>query len=244
MAKGGGGEEMTDERMPSAEVYEEELKFMPYAASLRRVVDLVVARAPKHGRLVDLMSGTGHLLGEIAKRRNDLSLLGVDIDPRYIAFAREHHPGIIFEHGDVLDWQPAELFDVFTCTGALHHVPYAQQEDAVRNMANMIHPQGLGIISDCYIGDYAHELGRKLAAAKMGYEYLVRTMRNGSHDEVTAVTIDIMKHDVMGIEFKTALALRLPIFNKYFGKVETFKTWPEKETDYGDYVSVLQEKKT
>jgi 2-polyprenyl-3-methyl-5-hydroxy-6-metoxy-1,4-benzoquinol methylase len=231
---------MTDERMPEAEVYEEELKYMPYAASLRKVVELVVSRAPRNGRLVDLMCGTGYLLGEIGKQRRDLSLVGIDIDSRYVDFAREHHPGIDFERGDVLFWQPTRALDIFTCTGALHHVPYEQQEHAVRNMANMIHALGLGIVSDCYIGDYNDELERKLAAAKMGYEYLVETMRNGSPDEVTAVTAEILRNDVMGVEFKTSLALRLPVFKKFFRGVETFKTWPDEQTDYGDYVTALE----
>jgi trans-aconitate methyltransferase len=235
---------MTDERMPEASVYEEELKYMPYAKSLTKVIDLVCSRAPKNGRLADIMCGTGHLLGEIAKRREDLTLWGIDIDKRYVNFARRNHPGIIFLSGDVLDLQPSGQFDVFTCTGALHHVPYDRQEKAVGKMASMIHGEGLGIISDVYIDNYADELERKLAAAKLGYEYLRETMNNGSPDEVTAVTTDILKNDVMGIEYKTSLARRLPIFRKFFGSVETIKTWPDEQTEYGDYVTILQKRRT
>lgn len=232
-----------DERMPEAEVYEQELRYMPYAKSLKKVVGIISTHAPRNGWLVDLMSGTGYLLGEIRKRRKDLTLVGVDIDSRYIHFAREHHPDIQFEQGNVLDWRPAKPFDFFTCTGALHHVTYAQQDLAVRNMAGMIHEKCFGIISDVYIEDYNNELERKLAAAKLGYEYLVETMKNGSPDEVTAVTADILKNDVMGIEYKTSLSKRLPIFRKYFGDFETFKTWPDTKADYGDYVAILQKEK-
>ena len=150
------------------------------------------------------------------------------------------NPHIAFETGDVLTWNPSHPFDVFTCTGALHHVQYDQQEEAVRRMANMIHQHGFGIISDCYVGSYSNEKERKLAAAKMGYEYLKATIRNGSTDDVTAVTADILKNDVMGIEFKTSLARRLPIFHKFFTSVETYKTWPDEETDYGDYITALK----
>jgi 2-polyprenyl-3-methyl-5-hydroxy-6-metoxy-1,4-benzoquinol methylase len=234
---------MTDERMPEAEVYEQELKYMPYRVSLSKVVRIVVSRAPRCGRLVDLMCGTGHLLGKIREHREDLLLVGVDIDPRYVDFASARHPTIRFKRGNVLNWKAAEPFDVFTCTGALHHVPYEQQENVMRNMAGMIGEEGFGIVSDCYIDDYANELQRKLAAAKLGYEYLIATMMAGATDDVTAVTADIMKNDVMGREFKTSFARRLPIFQKYFGKVETSKEWPIFLTDYGDYVSVLEEKK-
>ncbi|MBW2970889.1 class I SAM-dependent methyltransferase, partial [Candidatus Woesearchaeota archaeon] len=228
-----------DERMPIAGVYEEQLKYMPYAKSIAEVVELVVERAPANGMLVDLMSGTGHLLGEIGKRRQDLGLVGVDIDQRYVDFAREHHPGITFEQGDVLTWQPKFPVDVFTCTGSLHHVPYDEQEDAVRNMATMIRPEGFGIISDCYVDDYADDMGRKLAANRLGYEYLQETIRNGAPDEVVAELADILKNDVTGVEFKTSFARRFPVFKKFFRQVETFKMWPDYSVGFGDYVTVL-----
>lgn len=232
-----------DERMPEAEVYEQELRYMPYAKSLAKVVELVTERAPRNGRLVDLMSGTGYLLGKIRERRPDLLLTGIDIDQRYVDFAQARHPKSNFIQGDVLDWKSAMPFEVFTCTGALHHIPYDQQEEAVGKMAQMIQPDGFGIISDCYIGDYNNELERKFAAAKMGYEYLQETMKNGSPDDVTAVTVDILKNDVRGIEFKTSLARRLPVFEKFFGTITTYKTWPDGETDYGDYVTVLRDRR-
>lgn len=235
---------MTDERMPEAAVYEQELKYMPYTKSLTRVIETICSRAPHQGKLVDLMCGTGYLLREIRKRREDLSLVGVDIDPRYISFAQEQNPGIVFETGDVLTWNPPAPFDVFMCTGALHHVSYDKQEEAMRKMAAMIHPKGFGLVSDCYVDNYSNELERKLAAAKLGYEYLKETMRNGSPDEVTAVTADILKNDVMGIEFKTAIARRLPIFDALFRRVETFKLWPDEQTEYGDYVTILSNRKT
>lgn len=104
----------------------------------------------------------------------------------------------------------------------------------------MIHHNGFGIISDCYIDSYANEIERKLAATRLGYEYLKETIRNGSPDSVTAVTADILRNDVLGIEFKTALAHRLPIFMKLFEDVETFKIWPNEQTEFGDFVTVLK----
>lgn len=68
--------------MPEASLYEEELKYMPYRDSLRKVVDLIVNYAPEESHLVDIMCGTGHLLREIKTRREDLNLTGVDIDSR------------------------------------------------------------------------------------------------------------------------------------------------------------------
>lgn len=157
----------------------------------------------------------GYLLGQIAAQRKDLTLLGVDSDERYIDHSREKYPGINFEVGDILLWKPKEPFDVVICTGSLHHIPYEKQEEAVERMASMVKPSGFCIISDCHIDDYSDEKERKIAAAKLGYEYLRETINNGAPEDVVAATIDILHNDVMMDEFKTSLKKRLPIYKKY-----------------------------
>ena len=49
-----------------------------------------------------------------------------------------------------------------------------------------------------------------------------------------------MWNDVLMKEFKTSLRKRLLIFEKYFAVVDTMKTWPAIESDYGDYISILR----
>jgi len=226
--------------MPEAEVYEQELRYMPYRESLERVTDIIRDRAPQDARLLDLMCGTGHLLGEISKIRKDMKLVGVDIDSRYISHADFRYRSVLFETGDVLTWEPPIWFNIVTCTGALHHVPYELQETAIKRMSEMITPEGFVIISDCYIDDYNSESERGLAAAKLGYEYLIAMMKNGAPRDAISGAIDIMRNDVLMDEFKTSLKRRMPAFERAFGRVETFKTWPKEETEYGDYITVLR----
>jgi trans-aconitate methyltransferase len=225
--------------LPDAEVYEQELQFMPYRASWRRVLNHLSEHTPNDGSLVDLMCGPGYLLGRLAERRPDLALSGVDIDHRYVPFAREKYPGINFELADILTWEPQAPFDVVICTGALHHIPYEEQEAAIRRMASMVAPGGFALISDCYVDDFANETERRIAAAKLGHEYLRETIENGAPPEVIEATIEILWNDVMRREFKTSTAKRFPIFERVFDSVETIKTWPVFESGYGDYISIL-----
>jgi SAM-dependent methyltransferase len=229
--------------LPDSKIYEQELEYWPYKASWHKVLDYVCQNTPENATLLDLMCGPGYLLGKIAERRKDLKLVGMDIDERYISYAKEKYPQISFEPGDIFLWKPNILADVVTCTGSLHHVPYEQQEQAFQKMAAMMKPEGFFLLSDCYIDDYSSEKERKLAAAKLGYEYLIGTIKNGAPDPVTEPCIDILWNDVMMKEFKTSMKKRQLIFEKYFEKVETIKTWPKVESEYGDYISICMNKK-
>ena len=219
-------------------MYEKGLLYWPYKTSLQVVLDKINEFAPKKGCLLDIMCGPGYLLGQIADKFPNLELTGVDIDQRYIQYGHQTYPKAYFEEGDVLTWQPSKKFEVVICTGSIHHVPYEEQEDAIANISSMVTPGGVAIISDCYIDDYSNEMERKLAAAKLGYEYLCETIQNGAPDDVVSWTADILWNDVLKKEYKSSLAKRLSILKKYFHKVETIRAWPTQEESYGDYVHI------
>jgi len=227
-------------KLPESEIYEDGLEYWPYKKSLQGVFDYVCKNAAQNGTFLDIMCGPGYLLGKIAEKRKDLSLLGVDIDKRYIPYGRKKYTGVTFEQGDVLTWHPKSQFDVVVCTGSLHHIEYDKQEEAVKNIASMVKPGGFVIISDCYIDDYSNEIDRKLSASRLGYEYLIETIKNNASDPVVGWTIDILYNDVLKQEFKTSLEKRLPIFDKYFKKIETIKSWPDTKSGYGDYISICE----
>ncbi|MFA6383190.1 MAG: class I SAM-dependent methyltransferase [Parcubacteria group bacterium] len=226
--------------LPDSKIYEQELEYWPYKASWHKVLDYICQNTPENGSLLDLMCGPGYLLGKIAEKRGDIELKGMDVDERYVSYAKEKYPKIDFDLGDIFLWKPEKQFDAVVCTGSLHHIPYDQQEDAVKRMASMVKPEGFVLISDCYIDDYSNETKRKLAAAKLGHEYLKGTIENGAPDPVIEPCIEILWNDVLMKEFKTSTKKRLPIFEKYFQKVETLKTWPNFESEYGDYISICR----
>jgi len=222
--------------LPPSDVYERELYYMPYKDSINAILNYIISNTPKNGSVLDLMCGPGYLLGEIRKKRPDLKLSGVDIDKRYITHAKKKYPNIHFEVGDVLIWTPEKKFDVVLCTGSIHHIEYKKQEDFVKRIPSMISLGGFSILSDCHINDYKNEIERKIAAAKLGYEYLIATIKNGADEEVIEATVDILNNDVLMNEYKTSIKKRLPIYKKYFPKVKVNKTWPKnKEEGYGDY---------
>lgn len=224
--------------MPSPETYEEGLHYWPYNALLTKVLKSLMTLHP-HGSVLDLMCGPGYLLGKLREVRTDLTLVGVDIDQRYVDYGNKTYPSVDFSQGDVLTWNDdGEKYDTVVCTGALHHIPCEQQEQVVANIASLVAPNGMVIITDPYIADYATETERKLNAAKLGHEYLRHTIKENAPDNVIEWTIDILHNDVLKHEFKTSLEKRLPVLEKYFSNIKTVRTWPARKKDYGEYIHI------
>jgi SAM-dependent methyltransferase len=221
-------------KLNNPEVYESALAYWPCAIGLERIEEEVIRVAPRRGVLIDFMCGPGLVLSRIARKRPDLSLIGVDIDCRQIAYASSRYPNIRFEKGNILDGRD-ERYDVALCTGALHHVPYEKQALAIANIAMALKPGAIAFASDCYIPEYKDEMTRKRGAARLGHSYLQYAIGRGAPAEVLEATVEILRNDVLGKEWKTSISKRRPIFKRCFAKVEEYNVWPSAELRYGDY---------
>lgn len=221
--------------LPTSEIYKQEFKYMPWGFLINKILAIIEKEAPVKGTLLDLMCGPGYLLNKIAKRRNDLILEGIDISEEFINYAKNNYSDINFQIVDSLLWKPTKKYDVILCTGGIHHLPYDKQNLFLKKIPPALNTNGFAIFADPYVNDYANELERKMAAAKLGYEYIIASIKNGATDDITKATIDILYNDVMGFEYKTSIKKLEPSFRKLFKHVEIIKTWPESESEFGDY---------
>lgn len=228
------------QNLPSAEVYDQEAKYMPWGILLGEILDYAVSNLRQGQTVLDLMCGTGHLLGRLAKARPDLTCVGLDMDGEYINFARDEYTHIEFVHQNALLWKSGRKFDAVLCTGGLHHIPWVEQPQFIAKLRTCVLPQGFALIGDPYIDDYSDELGRRNAAAKLGYEYLLATLEKDAPRDVIKATADLIANDVLAYEYKTSLGKIEPVVRQHFFSVEVHKTWPKEETRYGDYYFVCR----
>lgn len=228
------------QNLPTPETYEKEYEYMPWGKLIGEVEALVTRIVPQQGTVLDLLCGTGYLLGRLKAERPDIEYIGVDLEAAYIAFAQAQHPDIHWIVADASVWDPQTQFDVIVCTGGVHHLPYEKQEPFIEKIATLIGDDGIAIIADPYIADYMNETGRKLAAAELGYEYLRVVTENNASEDVIQATSQLIDNDIQGIEFKTSIAKIEPIFAKHFARVEMHKIWPSYDSEYGDYYFVLR----
>jgi 2-polyprenyl-3-methyl-5-hydroxy-6-metoxy-1,4-benzoquinol methylase len=228
------------QNLPIAKIYEEEFKYMPWGILISEVLNFITKNVPKNGTVLDLLCGPGYLLGEIQKRRPDIKFIGVDLEKEFIDYATITYTKINFQLADVLTWKPTHKFDCVLCTGGLHHIPYNNQKMLIHKISNLIKKEGSAIVADPYINNYTNEKERKLAAAKLGYEYLVATIKNDAPDYMIKVALDLICNDIFLTEFKNSVRKIEPYFIEYFLSVEKHKTWPEENTEYGDYYFILR----
>ncbi|QQR78456.1 MAG: class I SAM-dependent methyltransferase [Candidatus Moraniibacteriota bacterium] len=121
---------------------------MPWGATIQEVVYRVIDAVPPDGKVLDLMCGPGYLLEQIHVLRPDISLTGIDLDSRYVAYASARNKGIRYVQADVRDWNTDDRYDGVLCTGSVHHLPYSDQPRLFTKLATLIKQGGFGICAE------------------------------------------------------------------------------------------------
>ncbi|MFH1070346.1 MAG: class I SAM-dependent methyltransferase [Candidatus Glassbacteria bacterium] len=86
--------------------------------------DFFIRHTQPGERLLDIGCGNGAMDYDLVTRVDNLKVVGIEIDPANIEYARRHyiHPNLTFIHGDVLDGFPDGRFDVVTLSNVLEHI--------------------------------------------------------------------------------------------------------------------------
>jgi ubiquinone/menaquinone biosynthesis C-methylase UbiE len=146
----------------------------------RRLAADVAGVAPDGGAVLDVGTGPGVLLVELAGRRPDLSLTGVDLSADMIATAKRN----LKPFGDracarVADVTslpfPDRSFDLIVSSLSLHH--WDDPEAAVPELARVLRPEGR-----LYIYDFPFAPFEKLAGAARS-----RSILNGRSPQRTPI---------------------------------------------------------
>lgn len=124
---------------------------MPMRSIYRRLAGDIAGTAPRDGAVLDVGTGPGVLLVELARRRPDLRLTGVDLSPDMVAAAernaRPFGDRITVRVADVADLPfPDGSFDLVVSSLSLHH--WDQPEAAVAQLARVLRPGGQLCIYD------------------------------------------------------------------------------------------------
>jgi SAM-dependent methyltransferase len=113
-------------------------------AKARELLDLISRRlgAPGEMRALDVGCGTGETDAYLAPHLAELE--GVDVSDRVLETARRRNPtvGYTAYDGERLPFE-AGRFDLSFAICVLHHVPSAQWERFLREMARVVRPGGL-----------------------------------------------------------------------------------------------------
>lgn len=114
----------------------------------RRLAHDIAAAAPQNAAVLDVGTGPGVLLAELARLRPDLTLTGVDLSPDMVTAAAKNLRGrATVRFGDVSQL-PFEdrSFDVVASSFSLHH--WDNPEAAAPQLVRVLRPGGSALIYD------------------------------------------------------------------------------------------------
>ncbi len=113
----------------------------------------LVEGIPRAGRMLDLGTGTGQMIGRLGPRFDEV--VGVDHSAAMLAEARaathEHADGsVTLIEADVLEWsgQTHDPFDLVTVSGMLHHLRPPDLPGMLRNIRRLVKPSGRFLVAE------------------------------------------------------------------------------------------------
>jgi ubiquinone/menaquinone biosynthesis C-methylase UbiE len=117
----------------------------------RRIVDDLVEAVPEGAEVLDVGTGPGVLLVELAGRRPDVRVTGVDLSADMVTAAQgnvgEFGERVSVRVGDVVDLPfPDDAFDVVVTSLSMHH--WDRPADAVPELARVLRPGGRLFVYD------------------------------------------------------------------------------------------------
>ena len=87
----------------------------------RFAIEMIEARVPKGGKILDVGCGTGHLAAELARRGYET--WGTDLSEGMIQYAREHYNPDRFQAADIEKIPfPDNTFDGIVCLGVMEYL--------------------------------------------------------------------------------------------------------------------------
>ncbi len=130
----------------TARYYDDIYSFKDYEAETRRLVTLIGKSLRSDGRrLLDVACGTGRHMEYL---RQDFDVEGLDLSRELLDIARRRNPGILFHHGDMVDFDLGLRYDVVVCLfSSIGYVKTPRNlHRAVVCMADHLAPGGVLII--------------------------------------------------------------------------------------------------
>lgn len=132
-----------------------ELIFLGAGDSMRRMTlpPLVEAtRKSKRARVLDIACGTGSFLRQLRAAMPQVSLVGIDLSPHYIAWAHRkvaglYDIGLVAENAEQLSFDD-DAFDHAVSIFLFHELPKDARRRVAREAFRVIAPGGLFVVSD------------------------------------------------------------------------------------------------
>jgi cyclopropane fatty-acyl-phospholipid synthase-like methyltransferase len=229
--------------MPKPETYEKEYQYWPWGRLLAEAVESVAAHAPPSAFIVDFMCGTGFLLSKVVSKRRDISAVGCDNSKAYLDYAQRMYPNVTFVRDDARSYEPPQRIDLVICTAGVHHLRREDQPAFIEKISRELPGDGYFILGEEVIGAYRNELERKQMLLEMFTELMCFLNKLDAPEEVVEAAADMLVNEWCARgEYKTSRSELEIMLDPYFRIIAARQIWPEKTSEFGDWLFVCQKK--
>lgn len=220
----------------SPELYEKELAYWPWGLVHAAIAEHVSLTAPRRALVLDLMCGTGSLLGKISELRPDLELVGVSATESYLEFGRARFPKVELLVGDARRFESDNTPSVVICAAGLHHLAPEDQSPFLEHVASMLSEDGEFLLAEEVLADFSEASGRVRSVVRLWTHVLAWLADRNAPLEVTMQACRVMLADLGQSEWKSTRSDLVAKLSRTFKVVREVRYWPEEDVDYGDFI--------
>lgn len=120
------------------------IRYNPGARHRRRIIFNILSKI-NYNNAIDIGCGPGELLIWLKKHHPDKALSGADISNAVLEKNKQNMPDIDFHELNIEEQSLNNTFDLVVCSEVIEHLP--KQPEAIRNLINMVKPNGHLLIS-------------------------------------------------------------------------------------------------
>lgn len=130
--------------------------------------DLLLARLPETGTIIDLGSGEGILANLVARALPGCRVLGFDLDEKRVAIANQNAPAnASFKLGDIFKLPPDLVADAAILNDVVHHQPHNMHWTLLRGVMDHLRPGGVMVLKEVDLADKVDALMTGFFDAKL-----------------------------------------------------------------------------
>jgi SAM-dependent methyltransferase len=188
----------------SARVYDAIYHWKNYAGEAQQVHALIQQHKRSPGTiLLDVGCGTG---AHTQFLKADYAVEGLDFSEEMLAIARQRNPGLVFQQGDMVNFDLGRRFDVVVClfNAIAHTRTAARLQQTLQNFARHVEPGGLVIVEPFYDPERFRKTfppGRVYAnLAEQGDVKVARMLRSREEDGLALWELNYLVGTPEGVE--------------------------------------------
>jgi len=129
----------------------------------------LIPTSPRGSKALDVGCGAGRWCRFLAEQGYETT--GIDLQPDLLESNRRRYPHIAFSCTPIQDYHQPHKFDLISSVTVLQHIPFEQQDIAIKGIGEMLKPDGYAIMLESIRDQSPHVFSNSIAEWKDKFEH-------------------------------------------------------------------------